>query len=357
MYDIAIIGLGPAGATLARLLNENLNVIAIDKKSDTLQSGFEKPCGGLLATDAQKALARFNLTLPLSVLINPQIFSVRTIDLASRLIRYYHRFYINLDRHKFDLWLKSLIPDYIEIHNNARCKSIERIDEGYRIKWKEDGKDYCIDARCVVGADGASSSVRRFAYPKADIRRYLSIQQWFKDEHATPFYSCVFDPAITDCYAWGLSKNEHFIFGGAFPLKNAKKRLDTLKAKLKEYGFHLDNPIKTEICMVLRPSGLKDFYCGKDNIFLVGEAAGFISPSSLEGISYALNSGYELSRIFNGGFKNANQKYWRKTFLIRTKLVIKNLKCPFMYAPLLRFLVMKSRIKSLSVISNKRTEK
>ena len=43
MYDIAIIGLGPAGAALARLLAGKYRVAAIDLKG---QGVFEKPCGG-----------------------------------------------------------------------------------------------------------------------------------------------------------------------------------------------------------------------------------------------------------------------------------------------------------------------
>ena len=69
MYDIAIIGLGPAGAMLARLLDSSFSVVVIDKKA-TDGTGFHKPCGGLLAQDAQKALSRFDLTLPKDVLVH-----------------------------------------------------------------------------------------------------------------------------------------------------------------------------------------------------------------------------------------------------------------------------------------------
>ena len=80
-YQIAIIGGGPAGATLGRLLPKGLSAILIDKKR--AKGGFEKPCGGLLAPDAQKALSKYEITLPKSILVDPQIFSVKTIDLAS----------------------------------------------------------------------------------------------------------------------------------------------------------------------------------------------------------------------------------------------------------------------------------
>ena len=47
MYDVAIIGLGPAGAVLAKHLNSSLKVIAIDKKTAD-GGGFSKPCGGVI---------------------------------------------------------------------------------------------------------------------------------------------------------------------------------------------------------------------------------------------------------------------------------------------------------------------
>lgn len=348
MYDAAIIGLGPAGATLARLLSSELKVIAIDKKHPS-GTGFQKPCGGLLAPDAQKALARFDITLPKEVLVDPQIFSVRTLDLKTRLVRHYQRFYMNLDRHRFDLWLQSLIPSHVEVCTDSVCTVIERRKEGFHIRYKSGTEERTAEARLLIGADGANSIVRRAFYPKKKIRQYVAIQQWFEDTNAQPFYSCVFDPESTDCYSWTISKDGVFIYGGAFPKQNSRKRFENQKQKLESSGMRFGKPLKTEACMVLRPRFWRDFCCGENGVFLIGEAAGFISPSSLEGISSALRSADTLSSVLNSRVLNPNRIYRKRTFLLRLKIFLKELKCPFMYFPPLRFLVMKSQIGVIDV--------
>lgn len=352
-YDIAIVGLGPSGSILARMLSENYRVIAIDKKGFD-EKGFQKPCGGLLSSDAQRALAELDMTLPKDIIVDPQIFAVKTIDLEVDIIRYYQRSYININRHKFDLWLKSLIPKNVEIHSNSYCSAIKKIPTGYRITFHENSMEYSIDAKYLVGADGANSLVRSTIYPEKKIRNYMSIQQWFTETHANPFYSCIFDSENTDCCSWSISKDNHFIFGGAYPINNSRQRFEKQKKKLEKIGFKFGEPVKTEACMVLRPSGFRDFCCGKDNAFLIGEAAGFISPSSLEGISSAINSARLLSEVLNSQIRNPNKRYKSKTFNIRMKIFLKLLKCPFMYNPFLRKLVLKSRLQSMDIVSQKR---
>lgn len=348
MYDIAVIGLGPAGAFLARHLGEGQKVIAIDKKAGDTPHTFRKPCGGLLAPDAQKALSRFDMALPKDILVSPQIFSVRTIDLATGLTRNYQRHYINLDRHKLDRWLIEQIPGRVEVHAPAACTSIRREAGGFAVTYTEAGKSQTIRAKYLVGADGANSMVRRALYPDFRIHTYLSIQQWFADAHATPFYSCVFDRSLTDSYAWGLTKDDCFILGGAFAVKTGRRDFASLKEKLGCHGFRLGDPLKTEACLVLRPRWPGNYCLGGNGAFLIGEAAGLISPSSLEGISYAIDSGYALAQSLNS--RDPHRAYRKGTRSLRARLAAKFFKRPFMYGRLSRKWIMKSGLASVDVL-------
>ena len=351
-FDIAIIGGGPAGATLARLLDKKFRVALIDGKSNK-ENSFRKCCGGLLSPDAQKAFAEFDLTLPKELLVDPQIFSVRTIDLQTKRERHYQRFYMNLDRHKFDLWLESLVPANVE-KLKGRCRTIERNGKEYVLTCSmNNGAEITVTAKMIVGADGGNSIVRKMLYPKKEIRRYTAIQQWFREENSNPFYSCIFDPTTSDCCSWSISKDNYFIYGGAFEPKECRMMFEIQKQRLSEYGFRFGEILKTEACVVLRPKSPLDICTGRDNAFLIGEAAGLISPSSLEGISFAVNSARILSEVLNGGTSGADKRYGLKIIPMRLKILAKVIKCPFMYVPYLRNIILKLGIKSIKITKRK----
>ena len=343
-YDVAIIGAGPAGAVFAKELVRKapaLHVLLVDGQGEC----NKKVCGGLLAPDAQEMFAKLGLTLPTDILSDPQIFDVETIDLEKKCVRNYQRHYLNMDRFAFDKWLVSLIPETVDVHN-GRCLKIRR--EGSDIVLNLGSSE--VKARFVVGADGASSLVRRTFFNDKPMK-YVAIQQHYVCVHpAMPPYSCIFDPKTSDSCSWTIRKDDCIIFGGAFHRKNCREAFEKQKERLEEYlGLQFGAPIKTEACLVTSPRKMKHFNVGKGNVLLIGEAAGFISASSFEGISSALLSARLLAEAFGTAKEDADvlRIYEKNTKKLKFKLYTKIQKRKVLCSPFLRGLVMKSGIQSM----------
>ena len=347
VYDIIVIGAGPAGSTFAREQNGNKKVLLIDNQD----AKNKKPCGGLLAPDAQKEFAHYNLVLPSSVLVSPQIFSVKTIDLNSKLIKYYQRYYLNMDRFLFDKYLVSLIPKTVDIIN-GRCISVSKEDDLFIVNVSTNNKKVTYKSKFLVGADGCSSIVRRSFY-KDSVMKYMAIQEWYEcKDNSNSFYSCIFDRKTSSSCSWIIHKNKYLIYGGAFDIKNAKENFNIQKSKVEKLlKLDLSKVYKKEACQVYRPRYYHDFVTGKKGAYLIGEAAGFISPSSFEGISNAVISADILANIFNkyNKEKKITRKYRCKTTKLKLKLCLKVIKRWFMYTQFTRFLIMKFNIGSIKV--------
>lgn len=359
--DIAVIGGGPAGSTFSRLIGSGYHVAVLDRRP--LHTPFIHPntigkcCGGLLSPDAQKALAAQGLTLPVGVLADPQIFAVRTMDLRlpESAVRYYPRSYVNMDRERFDRFLLEQIPDdnHVELLDEAVCCHIQRVGDVFEIHYRRggDGQMHLLTARILVGADGGGSLVRRTFFPRAShtIPQYVAVQEWYEASRQSPFYGAIFDRELTDCYGWLISKGDALVLGAAFPRDKAAERFTRLKEKLAARGIPFGARLRREGCLVSRPRSLGHFCTGKDGVFLVGEAAGFISPSSLQGISYALDSGAMLAKALAAGEERAAERYRHLTAPIRTQLLGKLLKNPVLYTPFIRSCILRSGFASIPV--------
>ncbi len=361
MYDLIIIGAGPAGATLARLLGAKRSVLLLESRGpDDDGKRPEKCCGGLLAPDAQTQLRRMGLALPAFVCDSGQPLRVKALDLVSGDARHYPRAYINLDRPAFERWLLSLLPSGVTFLPGRRCTGIRPAPGGgwqVTAQGPEDARVYT--GRLLAGAEGASSLVRRTLDPSRDPKRfYLALQDSFRLKDIgnnagflSTEYTAFFHPELTDFYGWVIPKQDRVLLGAALPLRgrnNAAKRMRTARDALRRHGYDFPEPdgktpFSRRACLVMRPRP-RDIFCGRNGAFCIGEAAGWISPSSAEGFSYAFASAEALAGaiLAEGGPNAILRAYGRNSLPLRANILWKRVKSAVMYTPGLRRLVMRS---------------
>jgi geranylgeranyl reductase len=353
VFDVAIVGAGPAGATAARLLGSHYRVLLVDRRRldlDPCEAGLIKPCGGLLAPAAQGELARQGLGIPARVCAGPQLFAVRTLDMPAGLEQLYQRFYVNVDREAFDRWLVGLVPHSVEIAFGWSLTGLQRDHTGTLLRFRTaEGGRAGVRARMVVGADGAGSLVRRLAYPAAPSpQTYVALQSVFEGGFADPHYGAVFDDSLTDFYGWTIPKGGELLVGAAFRRgSGALQRFDEFVRRVRASGLQVGATVGRSSAAIFRPSSLIQLCPGAGDVLLVGEAAGFISPSSAEGISYALSSGATLASAFDDGLDGVDARYRTRALPLAMKVCAKGLKSSAIYGTTIRRLVMRSGIGSL----------
>jgi len=357
MFDIAIIGAGPAGATIARLIGKSCRVLLIDRRRLDLPAEDQrtrKPCGGLLAPAAQRELARQGLGIPASVLGGPALFGVRTLDIPASLERLYQRHYVNVDRERFDRWLVSQVPDTVEQRYGWSLASLERSIDGAFLRCRtHEGALVSATARLVVGADGAASLVRRLAFGHvARPKRYVALQSEHEIDKYEPHFGAVFDERLTDFYGWTVPKEDRLLVGIALPSGAGEPRhAAEVHARFVEVvrsaGFMIGAEIARSSAPISRPTSLRQLCPGGNGVLLVGEAAGLISPSSAEGISYALRSGADLALALDEGISGVEARYRAAVAPLAARVALKGAKGAAIYGRMTRRAIMRSGIAAI----------
>jgi flavin-dependent dehydrogenase len=122
-----------------------------------------------------------------------------------------------------------------------------------------------------------------------------------------------------------------------------------LKARLKDYGLQLGKTVWREGAFLLRPRTPRQVCTGESGIVLLGEAAGWISPSSAEGLSYAFRSACILAEVLLTDEENVERRYHKATMALRRNILLKGLKSRVVFSPPLRKIIMRLGLRSMDI--------
>lgn len=334
-YDVVIIGAGVAGCCATLSLPRGARALLVDKGG----TSAGRCCGGLLTPDGQDVLARLGFSLPGWVRVEPQPGTVHVRDLDSGREQTYRRKYVNLDRDAFDAWLLGLARERVEFRPHLRFAGIRGEAGVLRIRLLGGGREETVSAGLVVGADGARSAVRRAAFPDSRAPSTMfALQVRISAERPPEEHEVLFSSRHTDFYAWAIPKPGEVLVGSAFSVWPARRQFDTLLGVLRE-TLHLRGPVLARSSRYLtRPRRVSELCSGEGRVLLAGEAAGLVSPSSGEGLSFALESGVWVGRA--AGTASPIEVYRRSFRRAALRVGLKFLKARVVFAPSLRRLAL-----------------
>ena len=288
LYDVAVVGGGPAGATAARdLAAAGRRVALIDR------AGRIKPCGGAIPPAAMR-----QFDIPEEVLV-AQIGSAEVVAPSRARVRMdIEQGYVGMvDRGPFDEWLRE----------RARSAGAERIaglvhdvaytDDGAQVRYRDAARaERRLRARVVIGADGALSAVARACVPEARrtplVTAYHEIiatperpPQGYEAGRCDVYYDADISP---DFYGWVFPHGKTASVGVGSAVKGFGLKEAT--ARLRERaGLATAETLRCEGApLPLHPHARWD---DGRAVVLAGDAAGVVAPASGEGIYYALLGG------------------------------------------------------------------
>ena len=292
-YDVVIIGAGAAGCAAAIRLPAGVRALLVDRADPATG----RCCGGLLAPDGQAAIAAMGLALPEGVRVRPEPHCVHVHDLDSGREQTYRRNYVNLDRTRFDAWLVDLAARRAEFRPHTRFVGAEFPTTGtpgaaFPVQLSSAGRSETVRARLLLAADGAGSLVRRRAAIDPGPPVMLAIQVRVATSRPPTCHEVLFARGLTDYYAWAIPKPDCVLVGAAFgDVRRARGQFESVLACFRDKIGLEGEVVEKSARRLSRPRSRRELSAGCARVLLAGEAAGLVSPSSGEGLSFALESG------------------------------------------------------------------
>ncbi|MFH1752020.1 MAG: FAD-dependent monooxygenase [archaeon] len=304
-YDVVVVGAGPAGCIFANEISSKYSVLLVEEKTIPRK----KPCGGILVTASKDFLSDFNM--PDDIFAEPKLIDLIYLDLKTGVEKEAKKNFLNIDRVAFDHWLFGLLKNKnIDFVSNTKLIEFKDNDMNITSLLSSNGQIVTVSSKKLISSEGAFSVIRKRIFGNKTTH-YLAMQQNAFDMGVGCLNKAyfIYDERITDFFSWIIPKNGKFVVGSALSIKDANYKFSLFKSLIANRFAFKKWSNKKEAALILRPNNINEIFLGSDNILLTGEAAGLISNTSAEGISFALRSGRLCAKALNENFEKPSNKY------------------------------------------------
>jgi geranylgeranyl reductase family protein len=316
---VAIVGAGPAGARLAHQLSKNgFETLLFDARE-----AWEKPCGGGVTS---KAMREFDF-LRDGAAPKQMISSLRLITASDRDLTV-------APRSDFAIYSRKELSRMMreratEAGAKLFCHRVETT-EFARGQWRIETSGGDFTADFLVGADGASSVIRRRVGVKFEPKDFAYALGWnVKSDQSVSRVDVKYLDEFSG-YLWLFPRTDHISYGIASGYQETTPA--RLKAKLIDFIEAQDRELATELRTTTGNSTARaNFYAAmipaldvstwdrlkacdaKRAWALIGDAAGFVDPLTGEGIYYAIKSADLLAQAMMSRVEDFDEM-WRESF-------------------------------------------
>jgi len=346
---LAIIGGGPGGLTLARLLQRKGADVKVYERDESRNIRVQGATLDLHFESGLKALEKADLMDAFKANYRPDADRLRIVDENAKIFFDEHGeesakdfenewFRPEIDRGPLrDILLNSLRPDTVVW--DSHIVSLERIDETWKIIFQNGNT---VIADIVIGADGAKSKIRPFVTPIKPFYSGVTVLEgniYDSEKNAPKIHNLLKGGKIMglgdsktisvsakgdgglDFYTgWNVDAN--WITESGIDFKNGRQVLEWFK---KEYAswddiwlelFEAENTIFTPRPQYCMPLDQK--WEAKPGIALIGDAAHWMPPYAGEGVNMAMLDALQLSESLTSDeftdLKSAIANYEKQMF-------------------------------------------
>lgn len=296
MYDVIVVGAGPAGSTAAkRCAGQGLRTLLIEKR----RLPRDKVCSGMIMGPVAHALIKQEFgDLPETVLTHPSHLSGYFFHVPGIGSEKIDNFTPLTWRRNLDYWMnqKAQVRG-VEIWQGARVMGIKERGKGFSVIIKKDEREQELEATFVIGADGGTSLIRKILFPELKVRYGQIYQEHYREDISiNKSYIHWFYPVEVSPASFTVHQKDGFIVldVGCRPGETKQLMAWARKYLAESHGLVIQQePVWRGSCLqptVYRELVSHTFKPARGNALLVGDAAGLAMPVSGEGIGTGMKS-------------------------------------------------------------------